>query len=649
MNDTPTSRRIHILRDSVAKRIAAGEVIDRPYSVVRELLDNAIDAGAQNIDLYLERGGLDRVRVVDDGTGMSREDLELCWQPHTTSKIETAEDIYALSTLGFRGEALSSIASCARLSITSAAGEETPHTLEVHGGKKLRLEAGAGSRGTAVDVADLFFNMPGRRRFLKSAGAESSACKRTFLEKALPFPGIGFRLFIDGELRLFLPPGSRRERIARAHPEALPGDFLYEKEAEAGRFRLQTVLSSPSLVRRDRRYIHIYINRRRVSEYSLVQAVQYAYGSYLPGGRFPAAFIFAEVDPELVDFNIHPAKREARIKNLPDIHHQLVHLIGSFLAEQFPHVPAGGSAAGSAIAQSSDDTSPGAAGTGTAGSRGQQEELHWQAEEQRTPGGGSGAGEAGAGTDRRTPGGGSGAGAGTGEGERKGGSAAEPAGRYPAARRTVDLDSWKRISGTGDSAAAAERQSTQPEQQEHSGDAEPKVLGQLFGLFIAVEAGEELFLIDQHAAHERIIYERISAPGQHRQQLLVPLGFDTEEDETELLERRLEELGNLGIGLRRAGEHSWELTELPERWSGMEHELINFLKSATVPAETLRSELYADLACKAAVKDGERLDSVSAAELARQALELPVPRCPHGRPVWRRISREELLQSVGRI
>jgi DNA mismatch repair protein MutL len=638
MNDQSESRRIRILRDSVAQRIAAGEVIDRPYSVVRELLDNAIDAGAAKIDLYLERGGLDRVRVVDDGEGMSREDVDLCWQPHATSKIETAEDIYALSTLGFRGEALSSVASCARLTVTSAPSDGIPHTLEVHGGKKIRLEAGSGSRGTAVDVADLFFNMPGRRRFLKSAGAESSACKRTFLEKALPFPSVGFRLFIDGELRLFLPPASRRERIARAHPEALPEDFLYERQEEGGRFRLHTVLSSPSLVRRDRRYIHIYLNRRRISEYSLVQAVQYAYGEYLPGGKFPAAFIFAEVDPALVDFNIHPAKREARIKNLPDIHHQLVHLIGRFLAESFPHTPPGSEA----------EEAPA---------------FEWRAGSRAAGRGGKIAG----GSEAGSAGAASGASYGASE---------------TAARREVDIEAWKRIGRqaganrqagemrqTGDyrqtggrsnggpaeetAEETAEASAVAPAESEGPADSSkagrPLLLGQAFGLFIAVEYGSELFLIDQHAAHERIIYDRISAPGQARQNLLVPMSFETEEEETSLLLQRQEEFAELGVELRRTGERSWELTAIPERWTGMEEELIEFLSSATVPGETLRSELYADLACKTAVKDGEQLDAVSAEELARQALTLPVPRCPHGRPVWHRISREELLRSVGRI
>jgi DNA mismatch repair protein MutL len=204
----------------------------------------------------------------------------------------------------------------------------------------------------------------------------------------------------------------------------------------------------------------------------------------------------------------------------------------------------------------------------------------------------------------------------------------------------VELERWKQIGshyGPG-------RASGGPPERDGL-----RILGQFFELFIAVEYEDALYLIDQHAAHERIIYDRISAPDQHHQSLLVPLGFDTEEEESRLLAQRQDEFAALGIGLRRAGEHSWELTAVPERCTGMEEELIDFLQAATVPGETLRSALFADLACKAAVKDGERLDAVSAAELARQALALPVPRCPHGRPVWRRIDREELLHAVGRL
>ncbi|MCF7949083.1 MAG: DNA mismatch repair endonuclease MutL, partial [Spirochaetia bacterium] len=325
--ETTQPRRIHLLRDSVAQKIAAGEVIDRPFSVVRELLDNAIDSGADSIDLYIEGGGIRRIRVLDNGSGMDREDLELCYKPHATSKISAVGDIYNLHTLGFRGEALASVAACAKLTITSAPVSAEPHTLEVRNGSPIRLELSRGTQGTVVDVSDLFYAMPGRRKFLKSPGAETSACTRTFIEKALPFPDISFRLFTDDQLKLYLPAADLQKRIAAAYPNQVDPSFLNSVEEEAGRFKIKGLLASPAIHRRDRRNIQVYVNRRRIQEFSLVQAVHYAYEQLLPGGSFPVAFIFLEIDPELVDFNIHPAKREVRINNLPEIHHQLVHTL----------------------------------------------------------------------------------------------------------------------------------------------------------------------------------------------------------------------------------------------------------------------------------------------------------------------------------
>ena len=287
-----TARRIHLLRDSVAQKIAAGEVIDRPFSVVRELLDNSIDSGADSIDLYIEGGGIRRIRVLDNGSGMSREDLELCYKPHATSKISAVGDIYNLHTLGFRGEALASIAACAKLTVTSAPENSQPHTLEVRNGTPIRLELSRGTQGTVVDVADLFYAMPGRRKFLKSAGAETAACKRTLLEKALPFPSISFRLYTDDQLKLFLPASDLQERIVQAYPGQINPQFLNHVEDEAGRFKIKAVLASPAVQRRDRRNIQVYVNRRRIQEYSLVQAVHYAYEELLPGACLSGSLYF---------------------------------------------------------------------------------------------------------------------------------------------------------------------------------------------------------------------------------------------------------------------------------------------------------------------------------------------------------------------
>jgi DNA mismatch repair protein MutL len=579
-----TARRIHLLRDSVAQKIAAGEVIDRPFSVVRELLDNSIDSGADSIDLYIEGGGIRRIRVLDNGSGMSREDLELCYKPHATSKISAVGDIYNLHTLGFRGEALASIAACAKLTVTSAPEDSEPHTLEVRNGTPIRLELSRGTQGTVVDVADLFFAMPGRRKFLKSAGAETAACKRTLLEKALPFPSISFRLYTDNQLKLFLPASDLQERIVQAYPGQINPQFLNHVEDEAGRFKIKAVLASPAVQRRDRRNIQVYVNRRRIQEYSLVQAVHYAYEELLPGGVFPVAFIFLDIDPELVDFNIHPAKREVKIKNLPDIHHQLVHSLKEHLNRKYS-VP---------------------------------ERYHQPpAREPRMDFGPTPAPSPQTPTTPQSP---------------YSGPPARPATDRPY---TVPVEQWKQLG--------------QPETAAETGQQERiEYIGQVFDLFLIVRRGESLYMIDQHAAHERIIFEQLTNGAVQSQNLLVPYEFEVEEDVETLLTQRGEEYRQIGIHIEQVHSGRWRINRVPARFTGLEEELVESLSTQEASETAFKAQLFADLACKAAVKDGERFDRYSGEELARQAFALRVPRCPHGRPIWFQISREELFEVVGR-
>ena len=600
-----TARRIHLLRDSVAQKIAAGEVIDRPFSVVRELLDNSIDSGADTVDLYIEGGGIRRIRVVDNGSGMSREDLELCYKPHATSKISAVGDIYKLHTLGFRGEALASIAACAKLTITSAPEDSEPHTLEVRNGSPIRLELSRGTHGTVVDVADLFYAMPGRRKFLKSAGAETAACKRTLLEKALPFPSINFRLYTDDQLKLFLPASDLQERIVHAYPGQLNPQFLNQVEGEAGRFKISAVLASPAVQRRDRRNIQVYVNRRRIQEYSLVQAVHYAYEELLPGGAFPVAFIFLDIDPELVDFNIHPAKREVKIKNLPEIHHQLVHTLKEHLNRKYSvperyHAPP--------ARESEMDFGP------------SQPRYRTQLPAYSSPA---------QQTNRQQP--------------------AAAADRH----YSVPVEDWKQVGrrGAGENleplhyVSQAEDASNAPAAEQ---DPPIEYLGQVFDLFLIVRRGSSVYMIDQHAAHERIIFEQLTDGAVQSQNLLVPYEFEVEADVEVLLKQRLAEYEQIGIHMEQATTRRWRILRIPSRFAGLEEALVESLRSQEASTSAFKANLFADLACKAAVKDGERLDRYSAEELAWQAFALRVPRCPHGRPIWFQISRDELFEIVGR-
>jgi DNA mismatch repair protein MutL len=496
--ELPASRRIHILREDVSRRIAAGEVIDRPFSIVRELLDNALDAEAQVIDVYLEGGGLGRIRVVDDGQGMAREDLELCAVRHATSKIESDEDLQLVSTLGFRGEALASIAACARLQIVSAAsGTEQPaaNRLVVEGGRRIALEPCQGARGTAVEAADLFFNLPARKRFLKSTAAETQLCRQVFLEKALANPQVAFRLFSEGRLRHFLPAQGLKERAASAYE--LDPAHLYVGRGQAPGVVVQAVAARPELARRDRRLLQIYVNRRRIYEFALVQAVEYAFGEYVPGGRYPVALVFLQVQPSLVDFNVHPAKKEARFRNLPELRQAVIATLRSTL-QVF-----------NLRAAAAPPPSPAA-------------EAELRLERRAAP------------------------------------EAGGPAARF----RPPSAAEWRKAFIPA------------PEASKPEGPAEePRYRGQAFGLFLVVEHGDALYLVDQHAAHERLLFDELKTRRYSSQELLLPLPLEQGPGLEGSLARLAGTLERLGIRVERGEGGSFQVTALPQELLCIEEEL----------------------------------------------------------------------------
>jgi DNA mismatch repair protein MutL len=571
----PRSGKIRILRDGVSRKIAAGEVIDRPHSIVRELLDNAIDSGATSIDVFLETGGLSRVRVVDDGEGMGRDDLEMCWKSHATSKIESEDDLSRVSTLGFRGEALSSIAVCSRLSITSCqAAAEPANRLEVLGGALQGLEACQGRKGTIVDVGELFFNYPARKKFLRSASAESALCRSVFTDRAMSHPSIAFRLFTDGEAKLTLPPATLVDRVSLCYAHQLDARMLSASASKGGGFTVEVIAGRPELRRRDRKLVQIFVNRRRVSEYSLMQAVEYGFSGFMPGGWYPAAFIFIEIDPSLIDFNIHPAKKEVRFQRLADVHSAVVSAVRAGLTGQAQPWRAGDEKKGLTAPQTYAASQSPSLWRGPAYSRAS---TPFAAQGQALPF------------------------------FRAEGDAPGPSTEGP----------------------------------------EIRFLGQVFKVFLVFELTDRLLIMDQHAAHERIIFERLGSRTAKMQEMLFPLSFDVTEEEGSRLERCQEELSDLGIELTRAGSTSWEITAISDDFRALREDVIVEL-SRGVGAEEWRASLLATAACKLAIKEGEVVDAVTARELCAQALQLAVPRCPHGRPIWHELSEENLRRLVDR-
>ncbi len=584
--------RIAVLEDSVARRIAAGEVIERPASVVRELLDNAIDAGSGEISLYLEGGGIDRIRIVDDGSGMTGEELDLCWLPHATSKIRSVDDLMSVGTLGFRGEALSSVAACARMEIISSTGDRgSAERLLIQGGRKVIREGATGRKGTMIDVADLFYSIPARKKFLKRASAEGQQCRKTFLEKALPFPEVGFRLFQEGSLSLYLPPSDLKKRVLSGYPGLGPDKLFTHLHEEDEGFSVDIIAGAPELHKKNRQQIHIFANNRRIDEFGFVQAAEYGYDTFLPGGQFPVCFVFIHAEPRLVDFNIHPAKREARFRMKQEIHHRIVMMIKEHLNRN--HTSLNRPALGDIERVTGQQAFSYPA---------KQREFEAFSERERS----------------------------------RFSLESAPVAAYAPVR---ELPRERSAPFTEERGKAA------PSPREESF----RYLGQFMNLFLLIERGEKLYIMDQHAAHERILYEEFRANQAHPQELLIPMHLELTEPEEEWLSANLSSWRQLGFDLTRHARGEWTVNRVPAFAQRLDGEILEIIRGRAGSGDTLEKKLYAAASCKAAIKDGEVLDRETAVRLIDRAFALPFPRCPHGRPLWFEISRTELFQLVGRI
>ena len=597
--------RIHILPPETARLIAAGEVIDRPASALRELIDNALDAGAREIRVELAGGGIDIVQVTDDGSGMSREDLELSVLEHATSKIDTADDLLTARTLGFRGEALASIAAVARLEMTSVeSGAESGWRLRKEPGGEAALSPIAARHGTTVSARSFFENFPARRQFLKRPSSEAGLCRAVFNEKASAHPDRAFvwstSATAQGGAAERLPAGGRLERLAALYPD-IPSRALANFSAEAGGATFEVVYADPACHRRDRRHVQVFVNRRKVPEWGLSGVLEYAFSDYLPGGMHPIAFLFCEVDPARADFNIHPAKREVRIKRLDE-------LKSSFLAVFRAHLRA-------------------ELGAGPT-------DMATYLAESRLPGLGDASSVA--------PGPGS---------SRVGeyipailGSYGRPM-QSSGLRERFNSAVWERPIGEK---AGSDRPEAGNDQDRTQG-RNFRYLGRAFGPFLVFEKDEILYILDQHAAHERILFDELAGKPGTSQPLLVPAVFDCPPGiGRQRLSKALPELARMGYSIELTSE-SFVVEAVPSLLGEKATQALAEAFSDQETEELPGLGLLATMACRAAIKDGDELDHAAGRDLVARALELPLPRCPHGRPIWVKLDRASLYRMVGRF
>ena len=651
--------RIRILTDQVANQIAAGEVVDRPASVVKELLENALDAGATRIRVEVEAGGRKLIRIVDNGVGMERDDALLAFERHATSKIRSSDDLLSISTLGFRGEALPSIASIARVEIeTRASGEASGTLIEIAGGKILRVEDAGTPSGTTIAVRDLFFNTPARRKFLKTETTELSHVTALVTHYGLAHPEKHFELHSASHALLIAPPVQKpAERIFQIFGKdildqliptsaerpfdraGLPEPPPWKRDEEyaapdPGFLRLTGFVSKPELQKLNRNSIYIFVNQRLIRDRLILHAVSEAYRNVIPPTSFPVVLLFLEMPPHEVDVNVHPAKTEVRFRQQAAVHDFVRDSIRNTLVKSRPAagflsaLSANPTASPSLLPATSplpqlDDTSPiQTQEMANAGARDfQLTSPQLPAEAVKLPF--------------------------TLPSTENGASAASPSHDGELTPNPPDLGSDLPENG-------------QPISNLNS-LASLKPLGQLRESFILAMNDEGLWIIDQHVAHERVLFEKIlrerDVEQVERQRLLMPMLVDLQPHQMVLFAAISAELEHNGFEVEPFGPHTIAIKAAPVGLEGkrLERMLIEVLEQAGNPEQsenmgTLRARIAASIACHSAIKvnmalDPQRIEWLLA-ELART--EHPTS-CPHGRPIALRYSWKDIQRAFQRI
>lgn len=591
-------RNINQLSARLSARIAAGEVIERPESVLRELIDNSLDAGSDELVIEIENGGIDSIKVTDNGKGISREDLEVIATRHATSKIKAEDDLYNIRTLGFRGEALYSIAAVTKLTITSFDSEKKEgNRIVIDNGERGAITRAAINRGTIIEAENLFMDIPARRNFLKRASTEAQSIKALVIARSLATPSVSFKLYSDGALKLnFDKAESLKERVMMFYrPMGIADADVMHLRGNDEDYSIDIVATTSAKYRSDRKEIRIYVNDRPVEEFSLTQAVTYGYGELLPGGSFPYACVFIHDNPELVDFNIHPAKKEVKLRNIKDIHHAIVVLLKNGIERVIPEIKSEDVITPSLFQSDDSKQKPSFLP--------QSDNASYHARSH---------------------------------------VASQPL-RYNSDIRPRD-DSWI------EKAKEIRREREIKKERDAEVKAEERVqyryIGQAFKLFLIAELDGELYFVDQHAAHERIIYDELLKK-ESVQPLLVPIELDAEDDVVRFLDGNSQIYERLGITLeKRNGKYM--ITSLPAVARSIEDEISSFISLNTGDEKELESNIFAIIACKAAVKAGDTLDRFSAEAILDKVFQMEEKACPHGRTFLIKLKESELREMVGR-
>jgi DNA mismatch repair protein MutL len=642
---------IRELPPSVINQIAAGEVVERPASVVKELLENAIDAGASRVEVTVERGGKDLVRVADDGRGIDREDLPLAFRPHATSKLAGAEDLFHIATLGFRGEALAAIAEVAKVRCQSrTAGAENGAEITIEGGGAGPVRDCGGAVGTVVEVRHLFFNTPVRRTFLKADATEAGHVAEMFARIALAHPTVHLTFRSGGKVVHDLPAVTGlRERVAVFFGQELADSLLWV-ESRVGETHLWGYVGHPSQSRSSAKGQFLFVGGRYVRDRSLTHALAEAYRGLLMVGRNPVAFLNLEIPPEEVDVNVHPTKIEVRFRDGQKIYSQLLSTIRQTFLSSDLH----------SRLQAPPPASVPEPEPATAPSPKPFDLAPRPADRQAVA---SWFNPAGAPSFQSFPAPG------------YAGGPAVPERPLPPSRPSMTADEFDEFGGEGSGASKegpGEEDRERPQANRSAafststpdpladGEIKTKAI-QVHDSYLVVETDDGMVVIDQHALHERILYEefkgKVERGGVESQRLLVPEPVDlSAADAAEVLQRR-DVLSKLGLGVEPFGGDTVLVTGTPTMLAQVPadrllRDLADHFRSKPLPptADAVLEDVLNMMACKAAIKAGQRLSPEEiAALLERRHLAANTHHCPHGRPTALVFTKNELERQFGRI
>ena len=584
--------KIRVLPGEVISRIAAGEVVERPAAVVKELIDNSLDAGSTRITVEVADGGRRLIRVSDDGEGMTPADAPMAFQRHATSKLRSEHDLSTIHTLGFRGEALPCIASVSKVRVTTACRTEPVGTrLILTGGALTKSEEAAAVPGTQIDVEELFFNTPARKKFLKTTTTEFSHICQAVQQAALTWPGTRFRLTHNGqEVADYPSASSRRDRILQIYGLRFVEQAATVSGARAG-IRVEGLTIQPMHTRAGRAPQELFVNRRAVKNAAVAHAVYEAYGAYLPKGRHPQFVLFLDVDSERVDVNVHPTKREVRFADQDLVFQAVRSAVRAAIGADTGAAQAPSEFGMSAVPFDSPFQATGGSGAfGSVGGGSAPVLYSLQG-----------------GTESGTP------------------VAGEPAQTF---------------------LAGAERNIVP--------------LGQLGRTYLVAQVGSELQVIDQHTAHERVLFERLCrarlSQALPSQSLLIPETVDVPAQHAVLLQRHLPELEQAGLTIEPFGAHTFIIRAVPALLKPLDYaalvlDLVDDLSqwNTTSPLETRLRSVMASLACHGAVRAGRAMELPEIKRLIEEWVEEGLPTtCPHGRRVALRLPEEELARIFGR-